>query len=142
MKAVSATVSSDFATGAFGALDQDNDGRLTAQELTNDFCPEALMSIQSLAVASPFLNEIRAKDQEIAFLKAKIEALGGDASEFVSPETTQVEFSRAEINELIKPNKARGWEYKTRENPELRAALAKVSNLIFKVYNKVLFKLA
>ena len=81
---ISATVSSDLATSAFEALDQDNDGRLTAQELTNDFCSPALMGIQSLAAASPILNEIRARDQEIAFLKAKIEALGGDASKFVS----------------------------------------------------------
>ena len=54
---------SDLAGAAFEELDRDNDGRLTTNEDSNDFCKEMLMPFHALAATSPFLNEIRAKDQ-------------------------------------------------------------------------------
>ena len=142
VKSVWAVLGSDLAGVAFQTLDRDNDGRLTANEVSNDFCNEMLVPFYALAAASPFLNEIRAKDQEIAALKAKLAALGGDASEFVSPDTTQVEISQQEFTKFI--NHMVGWQRYGAGPGEImdgRVMLSKLSHLGFKVCTKMLFKL-
>ena len=73
---------SQAATKVFEILDQDKDGKLSPEDCSGNFAGPLLMAVQSLAVATPLLNEVRAKDHEIAYLKAKPAALGTDTSDF------------------------------------------------------------
>ena len=78
VKTASAVLGSQAATTAFEILDQERDGKLSPEECSMNFAGPMLMAVQSMAVAAPLLNEVRAKDHEIAYLRAKLAALGAD----------------------------------------------------------------
>ena len=141
MKALSLVLGSQAATNVFQALDQDRDGKLSPEECTNNFAGPMLMAVQSMAVAAPFLNEIRAKDHEIAFLRAKILALGGDISDHVPLETPDVvQISQQEWEAFVMNRDAYPLQTLS-ENPCVRGAFCKIGQLLSKILATMLIKL-
>jgi len=76
-KAVSTAMMSEAAAQVFALLDKDSDGKLTPEEITNNFCAQVLLATNFLGSAAPLFNEIRARDHQIAYLRAQIATLEG-----------------------------------------------------------------
>ena len=120
-------------------MSSDGDGKVTAAEVTNNFCDEFLSVIVGLAAAAPILDELRCKDREIMSLKAKIAALGGDPNEVMPNEAPEVVISQAEVDDLIKFLK-RG-PGNGAPGSDTRAAASKMTYVCTKVIAKLAFKL-
>ena len=120
-------------------MSSDGDGKVTAAEVTNDFCDEFLSVMVGLAAAAPILDELRCKDREIMSLKAKIAALGGDPNEVMPNEAPEVVISQAEVDDLIKFLK-RG-PGNGAPGSDTRAAASKMTYVCTKVIAKLAFKL-
>ena len=135
---------SSVASQIFKDLDLDGDGRLSPSDCTLDFAGPMLVAMQSMAVAAPFLNEIRAKDAEIAFLKAKILSLGGDINDYMPLASPAVEITQQELEELLKSIKKTGWSIymsSALESSDVRDAASKISYLWSKVLAKMFIRL-
>ena len=125
-----------------GILDRDGDGKLTPQECTMDFAGPLMMAVQSMAAAAPFLNEIRAKDHEIAFLRAKLAVLGATTDDLVPLELPEVEVTVEEVKELFAGySSALSNPVEAVGNSTLRSVASKISYLHIKYYAKTLIKL-
>jgi Ca2+-binding EF-hand superfamily protein len=99
---ISTAMASEVADRVFQLLDGDGDGRLTPEEITNNFCGGVLLSVNFLGSAAPLLNEIRAKDDQIAFLEAEITKLGGKRDLYVPMEIVpEFELSKQEHKALF-----------------------------------------
>jgi Ca2+-binding EF-hand superfamily protein len=82
-KTVSTVMSCEAAEQVFELLDGDGDGKLTPEEITNNFCGQILLGVNAASSAAPLLNQIRARDHEIAYLKSKIAQLEGNTDDYV-----------------------------------------------------------
>ena len=72
-----------------------------------NFAGPMLMAVQSMAVAAPLLNEVRAKDHEIAYLRAKLSVLGADTSDFACRALPEIDLkARGRSLDAVFPN---GW---------------------------------
>jgi Ca2+-binding EF-hand superfamily protein len=146
VKAVSAVLGSQAADKVFEILDQDRDGKLSPEECTMNFAGPMLMAVQSLAAAAPFLNEVRAKDHEIAFLKARLASLGGDMSDFAPLALPEVEISQDEYDDLVlicsKGIRPENFHIITHEKSSgMRAALSKIMQMVSKLLARTFIKL-
>ena len=139
VKALSVVIGSEISSSIIQALDTDSDGRLTAKEVSNDFCDEIMTAIQGMAVLAPFLGEIRAKDREIAFLRAKLAKLGGDPSDVIPDKIVDVEILLQEIKDLKKF--ASNGPSSLEISPSVRTAISKILYLCVKLFAKMLVKL-
>ena len=117
-----------------------------------NFAGPMLMAVQSMAVAAPFLNEIRAKDHEIAFLRAKIAALGGHADDLVPLELPEVEISQNEWEGFLRStlplyslaenlDSLPGGPTKLMQDPGFNDTVSKLLFLLCKVLAKMFIKL-
>jgi len=140
VKAASAVLGSQAATKAFEILDQDRDGKLSPEECSMNFAGPMLMAVQSMAVAAPLLNEVRAKDHEIAYLRAKLAALGADASDFTPLTLPEVEISKDEWEEFVFLHEL-GSEVFQQDGSLARSGVSKITYLLSRVFAKSLIKL-
>ena len=106
-----------------------------------NFAGLMLMAVQSMAVAAPFLNEVRAKDHEIAYLRAKLAALGADASDFTPLTLPEVDISKDEWEEFVFLPHEQTRELFGQDGSLARSGLSKIACLLFRALAKILIKL-
>jgi len=106
---MSTAMASEGADSVFQLLDGDGDGKLTPEEITNNFCGQILLAVNALGSAAPLLNEIRAKDYEIAFLEAQIAKLGGNSAYVPMEIVPEFELSREEVKALVSLSSIPPW---------------------------------
>jgi Ca2+-binding EF-hand superfamily protein len=127
---MSTAMASEGADSVFQLLDGDGDGKLTPEEITNNFCGQILLAVNALGSAAPLLNEIRAKDYEIAFLEAQIAKLGGNSAYVPMEIVPEFELSREEVKALVSLSGTPPW----RMQDELMGTEGVTRSAAMKVY--------
>jgi hypothetical protein len=140
---VSTAMSSEAADTVYALLDGDSDGKLTPEEITQDFCGQVLLGTNLLGSAAPLLNEIRAKDDQIAYLQAQIAKLGGK-SDFKPLELyPDIEFSVKEFKDCLQIMKDGDEEIAiTSDNGIARSFVAKCMAVSLKLSVKMFLTVA